>query len=367
MRIRLVALVLSLSALVPGAGAAAARARGRDVDLRHYRVEKGAVKAKERETKTELRLTLDASFQHDVERILQKSRTPSGAIVVSDVRNGRILAWATVGNEGDLVRDAKYPSASLFKVVTAAALLESGKVNGGDTVCFGGGEGGLVEADVVPGCHSGDQRIRFDRALGKSINGVFARLALGHLSPDRLTEQAEAFGLSAAPPLDLPADKSFVVVPEEDFAFAKSAAGFGRGKMSPLSALFMMQTIANGGERIGLHVTGPPDSVPRVELGRAIKKETADRLARMLEFTTTGGTSKQAFRRIDGRPRLRVAGKTGTLLIERPRRLVSWFAGFAPAQKPEIAVSVLLANDEEWWRKGNEVARDVFDAYFTRK
>jgi cell division protein FtsI/penicillin-binding protein 2 len=51
-------------------------------------------------------------------------------------------------------------------------------------------------------------------------------------------------------------------------------------------------------------------------------------------------------------------------MFEKPKRLVSWFAGFAPSRKPEVAVAVLLANDEKWWRKGNEVARDVLDAYF---
>lgn len=337
-----------------------------DPDMTAIWVEKGTPRARERHGGDKLRLTVDPQFQKRVELILAGSRAPSGAVVVSDVRNGRILAWATVGNEGDLVRDAKYPSASLFKVVTAAALLESGRVRASDTVCFGGGDSGLKEADIVPGCHAGDHKIRFGQALGKSINSVFARLALDHLSPDQIRQTAGALGLFAPPPIDLPADKSFIQVPDEDFGFAKSAAGFGRGKVSALSALFMMQTIANRGRRIGLHVTGPAADVPRVELGSAMSERVADSLVRMLEFTTTGGTSKHAFRVLDGKPRIRVAGKTGTLLTEHPRRLVSWFAGFAPVGKPEIVVTVLLANRESWWRKGNEVARDVFDAYFAK-
>jgi cell division protein FtsI/penicillin-binding protein 2 len=48
-------------------------------------------------------------------------------------------------------------------------------------------------------------------------------------------------------------------------------------------------------------------------------------------------------------------------------RMFSWFAGFAPAAKPEIAVSVMLANDLRWREKANEVARDFLAAYFDRE
>ena len=45
----------------------------------------------------------------------------------------------------------------------------------------------------------------------------------------------------------------------------------------------------------------------------------------------------------------------------------SWFAGFAPVDRPEIAVAVLLSNDVTWWSKGNQVASKVFETYFSAK
>jgi cell division protein FtsI/penicillin-binding protein 2 len=364
----LVALTLgSTTALAspPATPKSQGHATSSDADLHHVRLDRSQARAQA--GGGEIGLTLDPELQREVERILEKAKAPSGAIVMSDVRTGRVLAYATRGDEGDLVRQAHFPGASLFKVVTAATLLESHVVRPGDVECFGGGESRLREADVLPGCHPGDQKTRFDKALGKSINGVFARLALKHLEPTGLDTMARSLGMADAPPFDLAADKSFVKLPADKLGFARAAAGFGDAKVSPLSALFMMQTIANGGERIRLHVTGSPDAVPRVSLGRAISKETATELTRMLEVTTRAGTSRKAFRAMDGRPRLRVAGKTGTLALEQPKRLVSWFAGFAPSNDPEIAISVLLANDEKWWRKGNEVARDALDAYFRDK
>jgi cell division protein FtsI/penicillin-binding protein 2 len=337
-----------------------------DIKLESIKVRDGRAKASGEGTR-EVGLTVDPALQAEVDRILDASKAPSGAVVVSDVKTGRILAWASRGNEGDMVRKAKYPGASLFKIVTTTALLESGKVRLGDAVCFQGGESRLSEADIKPGCHSGDNKTAFEFALGRSINPVFGRLAIKHLTPTSLGETARSFGIGAEPPLDLPADKTSIKLPSDDLGFARAAAGFGDAKMSPLQALFMMQTIANGGEKVRLHVTGNAADVPRVSLGQAFKKETADKLVKMLEVTTRSGTSAKAFAPIEGRPRLSVAGKTGTLMFEKPKRLVSWFAGFAPSRKPEIAVAVMLANDEKWWRKGNEVARDVFDAYFELK
>ncbi len=369
-------IVSGLLALTIGAGAASASPPaskdapsakpGADVELHHVRLDRKEAHA----TKSgggEIAITVDPELQREVERILEKAKAPSGAIVMSDVRTGRIIAYATRGNEGDMVRSARYPGASLFKVVTAATLLENRLVHPGDVQCFGGGESRLREADVEPGCHPGDQRTRFDKALGKSINGVFARLAVKHLEPNGLEAMARALGMGDTPPFDLWADKSFIKLPQEKLGFARAAAGFGDAKVSPLSALFMMQTIANGGERVRLHVTGNPEGVPRVSVGRAVSKETAVELTRMLEVTTRAGTSRKAFRAMDGRPHLSVAGKTGTLALDQPKRLVSWFAGFAPSKNPEVAISVLLANDEKWWRKGNEVARDALDAYFRER
>ena len=366
---RTFSLLVALALLAPATAASAEPGKAaavQDLDLSSVKVDHGRARAP-KVGGGELGVTVDPALQAKVMRILEATKAPSGAIVMSDARTGRILAWASTGNEGDLVRQAHYPGASLFKVVTAATLLEERKVTPGESTCFSGGESRLKAADVEPGCHAGDQRTRFDHALGKSINGVFARLALQHLDEAQLATMATSLGPNDVPLFDLPADRSFVKIPADRLGFARAAAGFGDAKLSPLSALFMMQTIANKGERVRLHVTGDPASTPRVVSGRAVSKETAEKLVKMLEVTTTSGTSRKAFRAMEGRPNIAVAGKTGTLLSEKPRRLVSWFAGFAPAKNPEVVVSVLLANDEKWWRKANETARDVLDVYFAEK
>ena len=344
-----------------------ARSASRDVDLSSIEIEGNRATAPRRESGERVTLTIDPYLQRAAYRALVKSKAPSGALIMSDVRTGRVLAWVAIGKEGDLVRKAKYPGASLFKIVTSAALIDEGSVKATDVICFQGGESRLREEDLKPGCHAGDSHVRFDKALGKSINGVFGKLALSHLDQAKLDTMARAFGIGKPPPLDLPSDATMTRVPKDRLGLARAAAGFGKSKMSPLAALDVMQTIANKGERIRLRVAGDQASVTRSSLGHVIDEEAATRLVRMLEVTTRTGTSAKAFEPREGKPDVSVAGKTGTLAYEKPKRLVSWFAGFAPSRDPEVAIAVLLANDEKWWKKANEIAREVLDAHFERK
>jgi cell division protein FtsI/penicillin-binding protein 2 len=79
----------------------------------------------------------------------------------------------------------------------------------------------------------------------------------------------------------------------------------------------------------------------------------------MMAGTCDDGSAARVF----GKHRkVRVAGKTGTLSHHTPFRIEhSWFVGFAPADRPEIVVSVLIGNSDSWHLRGHEVARRVID------
>lgn len=311
--------------------------------------------------------SLDPALQASAARVLARSRAPEGAIVVSDVRTGRILAWVSRGPV-DHVKVPVAPSASLFKVVSAAALLESGRVDESSRMCFaGGGERAITPADLLEHPARDTACVRFGDVLGKSINVVVARAARKHLSREDLHAMAAALGVSGRVPIDVTVPESTVSIPEDDFGRARAAAGFWNGKLSALGALYMMHTIANGGERTRLSTERAPT---RVVLHRAMRERTASALRRMLEVTTRRGTCAKAFREADGTPALGtipVAAKTGTLIGGRPTRMYSWFAGFAPADAPEIAIAVLLADDVSWWMKANAAGRDVLKGYFAAR
>lgn len=336
------------------------------VDVRRMRLDHGAMRAPMRDGPGTVRLTIDPDLQKVAEALLARAKAHEGAIVMSDVRTGKVLVWASRGGAVDNVSAPVAPSASLFKVVTAAALLDSGKVSTQTRQCYAGGEG-KIELEDLDDDRSRDNRCTtLGNALGHSVNLVFARLALKHLTPQSLRDEAEQLGIGGDVPADVRVPRSPLKVPEDRLGMARAASGFWNGKLSPLSALFLMQTIANDGERIELSVVDDDDG-PR-SAGRALRTSTARALKRMLEVTTRTGTSAKVFRREDGSRVLPVpvAGKTGTLVGGHPVRWYSWFAGFAPSRQPRVAISVLLANDVKWWVKANEIAREMLDAYLDR-
>src|SRR5262249_40853739 len=171
---------------------------------------------------------------------------------------------------------------------------------------------------------------------------------------------AAELGFSGEVPIDVPVGASVVRVPEDPFGMARASAGFWNGQLSPLGGLFAMQTIANEGERVRLSLLDHGGATARASAGRALPPRTARTLARMLEVTTRRGTAAKAFRRPDGTPYLQgipVAAKTGTLIGGAPVRMYSWFAGYAPSTKPEVALTVMLGNDLRWHTKANVIGR----------
>jgi cell division protein FtsI/penicillin-binding protein 2 len=334
--------------------------------MRHLRSQRGELSARGADGWETL--SLDAELQAEAERLIRDSRAKEAAVVVSDARTGRILVWATRGGSRDLVATPMAPSASLFKVVTAAALLESGHVTRRTKQCWSGGERRIEAEDLDDDIARDDRCTTVGDALGHSVNLVFARLALKHLTPEGLRDEAAQLGIGSEIPIDARVPESALHIPSDRLGFARAAAGFWNGQLSPLSALFLMQTIANKGERVALRLHAGDDV--RTSAGRALETGTATALTRMLEVTTRSGTSAKVFHHEDGSrvfPNVSVAGKTGTLIGGKPTRMYSWFAGFAPSNKPEIVVSVMLANDVRWWTKGNAVARDLLAFYFDRK
>lgn len=315
--------------------------------------------------------SVDARLQASAERWLRTAAPHEGAVVMSDVKTGRVLAWASLGGEAssghDRVDAAFAPIASVFKLATVSAVLDSGRATGGSTVCYAGGERAIQAGDLREASVPGQACIPLRTAVGHSVNVAIAKLALRHTSPTEVQAKARALGFDGLVPIDRAASRSHVTLPGDPLGFARAASGFWNGRTSALGALFAVQTIANGGVRVRLQ-TRDKDAA-RVEDGRAMGATTATELARMMQITTRSGTASKVFRK-GKRPSLEgvsVAGKTGTLIGDKPTRMYSWFVGFAPAEAPEIAVAVLLANDVTWRMKGNEVGREVLSDYFSAR
>lgn len=352
-----------------------------DIALAHMDDRREIVTAPAHGTRT-AELTVDPVFQRAAESILRTGNVFEGAIVMTDVKTGKVLTWASYnrGRPRDLVVEATAPSASIFKVVTGSALVEAG-VPLNQKHCYPhGGEHGITERMLEPDDKRDKNCATLGMAMGRSLNVVFARLAKQHLDQDKLANVAGRLGYGLDIPFDVPIEPSKLELPDDEVEFARSAAGFWHTYLSPFQAANLALTIANGGEMIRSHVVarvidGDGNEIykapeTRQVFKRVLDEKTAWAVTRMMEQTVQNGTSFRTFHDRAGRPFLPdipVAGKTGTLATKTPETLVTWWVGFAPADKPEVALSVLVLNRGPWHIKGTHAASDMLRVYFADK
>jgi cell division protein FtsI/penicillin-binding protein 2 len=323
-------------------------------------------------------LTLDPRLQRAAEHVLSATAAKESAAVLLSVDDGRVLALAgrdrgEEGNRAELALKAWAPAASVFKLVTTAALVSSG-VEPDARVCYHDGVHS-VEASNLSAHPRWDRDCKtLSFGLAKSQNAIIARLAHDHLSPSLLERAAHAFGFGAPLPFELKTAPSEVHVPEAALAFARTAAGFWNTTLSPLHGAFLAATLARGGvtpplrivdqvvdrDGVALRPTGAPER-------RVVAETVARDVARMMVGTTEFGTARLGFHDRRGRPLLpgvAVAGKTGSLDKHDPYTAYSWFVGFAPAERPEVAVAILLANGDAGQKRASHVAAELLADYF---
>ena len=309
---------------------------------------------------------LDPSLQTLAQKLLRQARPQSGGIIVANPHSGQILAWAEKSTRRDKswLTHAKAPSASLFKLVTTAALLEKGGVPPNRKVCTSGGVRLIQRKHLDPPRTKQPICSPFRHALGHSKNAVYAQLATSALTRRDLIETGAAFGFNQPLRFERPAEMGRLDVPYGDLAFARAAAGFSHSTLSTLGALQLATVIANGGRRPHFFINPPKGKFASRQV---IEPRTARRLARMMEVTIHSGTCRTTFSDERGQNvlgTLKAAGKTGTLRRRPHGPTTSWFVGFAPSRKPRIVISILLNNGEIWHRQAKEVGRDLLVAYF---
>ena len=325
-----------------------------------------------------VRTTIHSELQEAAQSALGDER---GAAVAMDPSTGEVLAlWsnpsfdpeplaAQIGRESrayweslnpestdtplrNLATTESYPPGSTFKVVTAAAALESGRyrpdsqfpdpqqldlplsnetlTNFTKTSCVGGGS------------------IDLFTALEISCDTTFAILGLE--IPGEVFDMAERFGFNERPGFDIATEPSnFPDIPDDSEPL-RAYAGIGQGdvRATPLQMALVAATVANGGEvprpRLVQEVIdasgGISQSFDPESLGEAFSSGTADQLTQMMVAVVESGTGTAA--QIEG---ISVAGKTGTAQTgvegENPH---TWFISFAPANDPKIAVAVIVEN-----------------------
>jgi cell division protein FtsI/penicillin-binding protein 2 len=323
---------------------------------------------------------IDQELQERVEKVMRTSRVPYGVFVAIEPKSGRILAMVA-HSEADQGWERNsfynlYPMASLFKIVTAAAALEQKKVLPDTVFAFRGKNTSENPRYwyVKPGKHN--QQMALDVALGKSVNPVFGRLASDVVGRDGIVSYAERFGFNQILMPGTSLKASCAVAPQNDMELKLMGAGLCHEvKISPLHVATMMAAIANDGVMMLPALTQEirngkgetvfaPQSRP---LRSLVSPATAGQLSRMLATTVNSGTSRKIFHDRRGRARLaslNIAAKTGSINGKDPAGHYSWFAAYAPADDPQIALAALVINQDKWKIKASYLGEQALEAFF---
>ncbi|HVD39775.1 MAG TPA: penicillin-binding transpeptidase domain-containing protein [Solirubrobacterales bacterium] len=284
----------------------------------------------------------------------------SGGVAVLDTRKGDVRALA------GQAFSAPQPPGSTFKVITTTAALEAGKVSLDD------------EFEITDGVNVGGRFLNnangeycggtFRESFAESCNAVFAPLgpAVGN---DKLVETAESFGFNSpltlyAPRVVAEVDPEESTIPTEigeEIDLGVSAIGQGEVLATPLEMASVAQTVANDGVRLPTSLVLNPKLRPDAEPVKVMEEKTAEELTELMVGVVVEGTGTAG-----AIPDAQVAGKTGTAELgpkpgeedsDNPVQIKdAWFTAFAPAEKPRLAVGVLLIEAEA---AGGEVAAPI--------
>lgn len=321
-------------------------------------------------------LTLDPQIQQAAVEALNGQR---GSIVVLEPDTGRILAMVSVPSydpnllathdsaaaeesydalmsdeEQPLINRATggdlYAPGSVFKVVTATAMLENGYASGdlieAPTEYSPPGTSHSIRNPGELACGDGSGEATLMESVRQSCNTPFA-IAAVDLGEDAMREQAEAFGFGQDLSIPMPVSPSLFPDTTTQAELAQSSFGQYDVRVTPLQMAMVASSIANDGSLMSPYLverTLSPDLevlsvTDPTEYSRAMSAESAQQMTDMMVEVVDSGTGVRA--QISD---VAVAGKTGTAEISATIPPHAWFIGFAPADNPEVAVAVMVEN-----------------------
>ena len=365
----------------------------------------------------EIRLTLDVDLQQIAESMMDQDEK-SGAVVAMEVKTGRILVAASAPkihleeftggisteNWNALLENPKhpllnkvvqglYPPGSTYKMVTALAGLATGVIT--ESTIFNC-PGHYQFGNRVYMCwrHSGHGAVDLRRAITESCDVYFYQVGQ-RVGVDGLAEYAHMLGLGRKTGVELEHEKSGLVPTRQwklkqykqkwqDGETLSIAIGQGYDLVTPLQVNLMTATVANGGKvflpQIVDSVRDTDGKVVEQFHPKLIRELTGmGKYLALIREGLTGvvngehGTAKSA--RIEG---LTVAGKTGTAQVVKlaqykglkdenipfKYRDHAWFTCFAPAEDPEIAVTVLVEHGLHGGSESAPIAKAILEKYF---
>lgn len=349
----------------------------------------------------DLYLSLDYNIQmyaaQAAVKVREEKQADSVSILVMNPQNGEILAMVNepefnlnepfalnTENDTELSEEEKqdalnkmwrnqcindtYEPGSTFKIITASAALEEGKVSLSDQFNCPGYK--IVEDRRIR-CHKvgGHGAEDFTHGIMNSCNPVFIEIGL-RIGSDRFCDYFEQFGLLSRTNIDLPGEASNIMHKRENIGQVELATmSFGQSfQITPIQLATTVSSIINGGNRVtphlGVETKNAEGEVTHTfvygQKEHIVSEETSTTMRYLLEKVVSEGSGKNAA--LEG---FSIGGKTATsqTLPRSEKRYISSFLGFAPADDPQVLALIIINNPQGVYYGGTiaaPVCRDLF-------
>ncbi|MBR1854202.1 MAG: penicillin-binding protein 2 [Lachnospiraceae bacterium] len=334
--------------------------------------------------------TLDVQIQQVADEQLSIYK---GAVIVTEVSTGRILAMVSHPdfdpNEiaaiwDDLINDSKssvllnratqglYPPGSTFKIVTA---LEYYKENG-DAVnkygyqCNGSFRYGTSKISCYHGSNHG--YVDFEASFAKSCNSSFANIGM-RLDRGKFAETLDKLLFNKELPVNMLYTQSSTAVSADidDEAMVQTSIGQGKTQITPLHLNMITCAVANGGKLMKPYVIDHVEndegtiikSFKPSAYGNLMTEDEATKITGLMTAVVEKGTATK----LKGLS-YTAAGKTGSAEYNNVKGdSHAWFTGFAPADNPEVCVTIIVEGAGSGGDYAVPIARRLFDVYFREK
>ena len=306
------------------------------------------------------------------------------AFVVMEPDTGKIIAMTGYDlnkPETNPCLESDYPAASIFKIVTAAAAVETLGYDPETQLYFNGNKYTLYKRQVQDGNNKHAFQISFSSAFAESVNPVFGKIGKNRLGKEKLESYANAFGFNQLIHSELPFISGNFETDSNEFHLAELGSGYNYDTtISPVFGAMLISAVVNKGQvMMPTLVEQVADSDGRViykgepaTYKFAITPKTADTMMQIMQKTITTGTARKSFRGASKDPilsKLIMGGKTGSLHNREHTIKYDWFTGFGKEKNgnKKIAMAIVVGHGQYIGTKSSAYGNMILKQYFKKK
>jgi peptidoglycan glycosyltransferase len=334
--------------------------------------------------KYKINYTFNVELENFVKSQLLMYRSDHTSVVVINNQTGEIMAAVDYSRSGnkfgrEMAFSNSHPAASIFKVITAADLLENTHIKTSTEFVFSGRSTTLYKHQLKePIGRRFSRGLDLEKAFATSNNVIFGRTAIENLTPAGLKKMAEKFGFNKELLSDVKLPPSVFEMAQDQYNLAELSSGLNnQTNMSPVHGAVIASVVANGGvlkypsvvrsviaQKENKSIESPKKSDQLV-----LTQQSAEDLRTLFMATVKSGTARSSFKRskylLD---KLEIGGKTGSLTGGEPYGKRDWFVSYAKSLEDKndkgISICVMIVNQKKWYVKSPLVAKNIMEFYY---